>query len=120
MMIGTILMLIVQLLPGILSATGVVTPTLAALIGKLGASIPSLIANLSAGKGPTEDFMAVLAALKPEIAVLKDNTNLSPEDLALADSLDDAMTKALAGYADAEIKTDPNSLTDLPETLPNG
>jgi hypothetical protein len=120
MMIGTILMLIVQLLPGILSATGVVTPAIAALISQLGGSLPALITSLTAGKGPTADFMAVLAALKPEIAALKTNTALSPEDLALADSLDDAMTKALAGYADAEDKTDPNSLTDLPETLPNG
>lgn len=116
-MIPTILTLIVQLLPGILQETGM-SANMSTLIAKLGGAIPGLITSLTAGKGATADFMAILAALKQEIAVLAATTNLSPKGLEMVASLDNALAAALAGYAAAQTKTDPNSLTDLPETLP--
>lgn len=117
-MISSILMLIVQLLPGILQETGM-SASMSTLIGQLGGAIPGLITSLTAGQGVTADFMAILAALKQEIAVLAATTNLSPKALEMVASLDTALAAALAGYTAAQTKTDPNSLTDLPETLPN-
>lgn len=116
--IGTILMLIVNLVPSILQETGVISPGIESLISKLGGALPGLITSLAAGKGPTDEVMAILDALQTEIGVLMKSTTLSPNGLALASSLDGALTDALAGYKAAQVTTDPSTLTPLPETLP--
>lgn len=116
-MIGTILMLVVNLLPGILQETGVISPVIAGLVGKLGAALPGLVTSLVAGKGPTDEVMAVLDALKTEIAALASSTKLSPAGLAMAASLDSGLEAALAEYKLAQLTTDPSNLLPLPETL---
>lgn len=117
MLITSIISLVITLLPQILSSTGVISPAIAALIAQLGAALPGLIANLAAGKGPTSDVLAVLSALKSEIAVLRASGTLPANELALADSLDSALASSLTAYGEAQITTDPSTLTELPETL---
>jgi hypothetical protein len=116
-MFGTILMLVINLLPQILEGTRVISPAIGSLIVRLGAALPGLVTSLSNGTGPTDEAMSVLAGLKTEIGVLRDAGVLSPAKLAIADSLDSALTQALAGYQFAEQQTDPSTLTDLPEVL---
>ncbi len=115
--IGTIISLVLTLLPQILSSTGVIPPGIANLIASLGAALPGLVTSLVAGKGPTDDVLSILAALKTEIAALRTSGVLTPSELALADSLDTALADALTGYEDAEKETDPSKLTPLPTDL---
>jgi hypothetical protein len=115
-MIGTILMLVTTLLPVIFAGIGV-PPVVGTLIGSLGAALPGLITSLTAGKGPTDEVLTVLAALQTEIAALSNSKTLTPDKLLLAASLDHALQAALAGYQAAETTTDPTTLTDLPEAI---
>jgi len=117
MLISTVIMLVINLLPQILESPGPISPAIEALIVKLGASLPGLILSLKNGTGPTDEAMTVLAGLRTEIGVLRDGGLLSPAKLAIADSLDAALSSALAGYQFAETTTDPSTLTELPEDL---
>lgn len=117
-MILTVIALIIQLLPGILQSAGVISPAMSKLISQLGAAVPGLITSLAQGKSVPDDVLALLKAFQSEIAALKASpTTLAPGALQMADSLDSALTSALAAYEDAGKKTDPSNLTDLPVSL---
>lgn len=116
-MITSVIALIIQILPILLQTFGVVSPQIQDLIVKLAAAIPGLITSLVQGGGPTQDIMDVLEALQPEIAALKADTKLDPEALQMAETLDGAITDALADWKEATATTDPSTLTELPTTF---
>ena len=109
--------LIIQFLPQILSAAGVISPAIANLIQQLGAVVPGLVTGLAAGKGVPDDVIELLQAFQSEIQVLQKDSNLDPTALQQADTLNGAITDALAAYRQAQTVCDPSNLKPLPTDL---
>ena len=109
--------LLIQYLPLLLSKVGAISPTLGNLISQLGGVVPGLITSLASGQPVSEDVVTLLKAFQTEITVLQSNTNLDAEDLALAATLNAAITAALVSYEAATVTDDPSTLTPLPTDL---
>lgn len=116
-MLLTTITLLINLLPGLLQSVGVITPAMEGLIAKLGAAVPVLITSIAQGKSIPDDVLAVLTAFQTEIRAMQTGTNLSPDDLAIAATLDQAITDALIAHEAAGKITDPSTLTPLPTNL---
>lgn len=112
-----IIALIIQLLPQILSQVGVITPKLSGLIEQLGAAVPGLISAVVTNGTIDDKVLAVLSGLQAELRAIGNSLNLPPVTLQRITSLDNGITAALEEYVEAKSKTDPSTLTPLPETL---
>ena len=109
--------MLIQYLPLLLSKVGVISPQMSNLITGLGSAIPGVITSLSSGQPVSQDFVTLLKAFQVEITALQANTSLDAGDLALAATLNAAITAALVGYEAATVKDDPSTLTPLPTDL---
>lgn len=116
-MILSIVALVIQLLPGILSSTGVVSPAMGSLIANLGTALPGLITSLSSGGSAPDEIVAVLQGIQAELLVLRSQTQLDPQALSYATMLDAALTDALKAYEQAAVLDDPSTLAPLPTDL---
>jgi hypothetical protein len=116
-MVLSVVALIIQLLPGILSSTGLISGSLSTLISQLAAAIPGLIASIVTKQPAPTEIATILAAIQDELTVLKASTTLNPVALADATTLDAALTNALAAYQTAGTVDDPSTLTPLPTNL---
>lgn len=98
-----------------LQAAGVTSPSITALITSLESTVLPLIQNLTTGNSTTSDVLAVLGALSGVIATLKAQTGVSATVLSQLNTLDLAVTAALAAYVTAEKGIDLTTLTPLPQ-----
>lgn len=114
-LITTLLPLLTQLL----GSSGVISPNLAGLVGKLAASIPTLIQSFIAGKGSaTAEIETILQELETEVNVLKNGTTLfTLNEANLINAVTLAISNAIAAYKASAVADDPSMLTPLPETL---
>lgn len=115
--ISTILALIIQLLPQILSTVGVITPKMSSLIQELGAAVPTVITAVVSGGTVDNTVLALLQAVQTEIQALGNVAALPTATVQLIESLDNGITNALADYQLAQQTDDPSTLTPLPETF---
>jgi hypothetical protein len=114
-MFTSAILLAIQLLPTILQGVGVITPTLSKTITDLGAAVPGLITSLATpGATVPDETIAVLTALRTEIAALQADTKTSPAALQAAATLLEAIDDALAAYEAGERVDDPSTLQPLP------
>lgn len=116
-MILSIVALVIQLLPGILSSVGVISPALGSLITNLGAAIPGLITSLSSGQSAPAEIVTILEGIQAELKVLQAQTTLDSTALSYATMLDAALTSALTACQQASVVDDPSTLTSLPTDL---
>lgn len=116
-----ILTIISALLPSLISllgTTGVIPANLSALIQKLAAAIPALIAGLIAGKTVTADILVSLQAIQAEVNVLKSsNTLFTLNQANEINALDTGITNAINAYTASTKVDNPSNLTPLPEVL---
>jgi hypothetical protein len=117
--ITTAISLIITLLPGLLQSLGVISPAISTLIGQLGSALPGLITDLASGNKPSQDVYDILTAFQTEIKALQAGTTLNANDLAIASTLDSAITAALTEYELASKTEDLTDLTPLPEDVAN-
>jgi hypothetical protein len=106
--------LVVNVALAALQAAGVTSPAITGLITSLEGTVVPLISNLSSGASKTSDVLAVLGALSGVIATLKAQTGISPTILGQLNTLDLAVTAALAAYVQAGKGIDTSTLTQLP------
>jgi hypothetical protein len=84
-----------------LQTSGIVSPSITSLISSLEGTVLPMVQNLSAGTSTTSDVLAVLGGLSGVIATLKAQTGINPEVLTQLNTLDAAVTAALAAYVQA-------------------
>jgi hypothetical protein len=100
-----IIQLAFGLVNGILVNKDVISQNTGSLITQLSNLGSSLLGVIIANKGQTAvgipDTMAALGTLSGVIAVLKQNTNLSPDFLAYLNQASDSVNASLAGYVTA-------------------
>ncbi len=109
-----IITLIVNVALAALQSAGIVTPAITSLTTSLESTILPLVTNLSAGNSSTSDVLAVLGALSGVIATLKAQTGLNPTLLSQLNTLDTAVTAALAAYVQGGKGIDLSVLTPIP------
>lgn len=118
MLITTAISLIIQFLPQILSATGVISPNISKLISDLGGAIPGLITSLATpGATVPDETITVLNGLRTELAALQADTTLDPAALQMISTLLESIDDALAAYEAAGKTDDPSTLQPLPTNL---
>lgn len=114
-----IINLLAPILLNLLGTSGVINPSLSALITKLTSGITTLVAALIGGGGATADVEAVLQAIQVEVNTLKTSTQLfTLNEANEINALDTALSNALAAYTASTKVDDPSDLTPLPESFP--
>jgi hypothetical protein len=116
-MVLSIIALVIQLLPSILSSTGVISPALSTLIGQLSAAIPGIITSVATKQPVTSEIQTILAGIQTELGVLRNSDLLNDAAMAEAQTLDAALTDALAAFTASGLKDDPSNMTPLPTDL---
>jgi hypothetical protein len=105
--------LLVNVVMAALQSAGVTSPAITSLVTSLESTVVPLIANLTAGNSKTSDVLAVLGALSGVIATLKAQTGLNPTVLTQLNTLDEAVTAALAAFVQAGKGLDLTVLTPI-------
>ncbi len=112
--IDLILLVVNAALTG-LTSSGQVPAVVTSLVSALGPVIGNAIKSIQSGNGKLQDVVTALGALSGVIAVLKQQTGLSPDLLSQIDAYDQAVKAGIAGYLDSKSGVD---LTKLgPVTL---
>jgi precorrin isomerase len=116
--IVAIITTLLPILTNLLGTTGIISPTITALISKLAGAIPALVAGLIQGKTVTADILVILQGIQTEVNALKSSNALFTLNQANEiNALDLAISNAITSYQASTTKTDPSNLTPLPETL---
>lgn len=114
-MLTLILTAVGMLVPSLLKNAGVIGANTQNLITGVLTPVETLFANLKSGNTKTADYLASLAAISGVITVLKSTTNLPPEELTAANDLDLDVQAALAAYAKAGAGFDPSLYAPIAE-----
>lgn len=99
--IDLILLVVNAALAG-LTGSGQVPAVVTSLVAALGPVIGNAIKAIQSGQGKLEDVVTGLGALSGIIAVLKQQTNLSPELLDQINAYDAAVKAGISGYLDSK------------------
>jgi hypothetical protein len=84
------------------------------LVEEILTQLPTLWAALKSGGTKTAEVTAALISIQTVAKEAAQNTSLNPVALAWVESIDNAAQKALVADTAAQVKVDPDSLTDIP------
>ncbi len=115
---NTIAILITTLsstLLSILTGQKIISPSLQDLINRLIQSGATLFGLFHSGSSPQTEFTGVLAELEASLAALQQDTTVDPVILAQIQEAIRMVQASVAAYQQAQLVTDPSTLTPLPE-----
>jgi len=99
----------------VLSSKGVITPSMQGMIGSLTASGAALFSALKSGSNPSTILTDVATTLQSDLAIVEQDTAVDPVIVSQIQEAMKMLKAAIAGYEDAQVTTDPSTLTQLPE-----
>jgi len=99
----------------VLSSKGIISPALQNLIASLTASGAALFSTLKNGGSPTSILTDVATTLESDLAVVQQDTSIDPTITSQIQEAIKLLKAAIVAYQQAELTTDPSTLTPLPE-----